>query len=265
MRRLRARERPGRDGAARLAAAGDLELRAPAGARLGVVRSSRRCERLYPGPRRARASGSPSTPPTSTPSRRWPRSRSARWRRSRSGAPPASRSDAAAMARVKDVLGSSLAALGDRLFWFTLRPFARLLGRAAGAGAGAVGGAVALWLCYNVVHSAMRFGGRRLGLPARAGGAGPGAAPRLERADRAGRPCWARAAGRRDRGGAAGAGRRAAARRVPGHARGRARRSGCSTAQRARPSPTEWALGAGGLCVVAAWLRGEPRRDRRIV
>jgi hypothetical protein len=30
---------------------------------------------------------------------------------------------------------------------------------------------------------------------------------------------------------------------------------GLISAQRARPSPTEWALGVGVLCIVAAWMR----------
>ena len=30
---------------------------------------------------------------------------------------------------------------------------------------------------------------------------------------------------------------------------------GLIAAQRARPSPTEWALGVGALCVVATWFR----------
>jgi hypothetical protein len=30
---------------------------------------------------------------------------------------------------------------------------------------------------------------------------------------------------------------------------------GMLTAQRARPSPTEWALGIGVLCIAAGWMR----------
>src|SRR5262245_22008204 len=36
--------------------------------------------------------------------------------------------DDESIARAKSMLGSALAALGDRLFWFTLRPFAACLG-----------------------------------------------------------------------------------------------------------------------------------------
>src|SRR5512132_2870439 len=59
--------------------------------------------------------------------------------------------DAAGMARVKSALGSSLAALGDRLFWFTLRPFAACLGLVFAA-RGSWVGALLLWLSYNSLH-----------------------------------------------------------------------------------------------------------------
>ena len=63
--------------------------------------------------------------------------------------------DAESIARVKSVLGSTAAALGDPLFWFTLRPFAACLGVLL-APAGPVQGALALWLCYNIVHLGVR-------------------------------------------------------------------------------------------------------------
>lgn len=63
--------------------------------------------------------------------------------------------DAASIARIKNVLGASLAALGDRLFWFTLRPFAACLGILL-AISGSWLGAAALWVCYNLVHQTVR-------------------------------------------------------------------------------------------------------------
>ncbi|HUK63294.1 MAG TPA: PTS system mannose/fructose/sorbose family transporter subunit IID, partial [Dongiaceae bacterium] len=70
--------------------------------------------------------------------------------------------DPGTIPRVKSVLGSSLAALGDRLFWFTLRPFAACLG----VGLVLLGwswGPLALWLVYNAVHQPLRLLGVRAG------------------------------------------------------------------------------------------------------
>src|SRR5262249_39118910 len=64
--------------------------------------------------------------------------------------------DGETVARVKSVLGSSAAALGDPLFWFTLRPFAACLGVLL-APLGLPWGALALWLCYNIVHLGVRL------------------------------------------------------------------------------------------------------------
>src|SRR5437867_1099473 len=64
--------------------------------------------------------------------------------------------DAEGVARVKSVLGSSAAALGDPLFWFTLRPFAATLGVAL-VPLGLPAAALALWLCYNIVHLGLRL------------------------------------------------------------------------------------------------------------
>jgi mannose PTS system EIID component len=66
--------------------------------------------------------------------------------------------DAEAIARIKHVLASSLAALGDRLFWTSLRPFAACLG-VLFAIAGSHLGGVVLWLCYNAVHLPLRWRG----------------------------------------------------------------------------------------------------------
>src|SRR5947207_8450280 len=49
------------------------------------------------------------------------------------------------IARIKAVLGSALAALGDQLFWFTLRPFAACLGVLLALNGSWIG-AAALWL-----------------------------------------------------------------------------------------------------------------------
>jgi PTS system mannose-specific IID component len=160
--------------------------------------------------------------------------------------------DAAGMTRVKGVLGSSLAALGDRLFWFTLRPFAACLGVLVALG-GSWLGAVALLVCYNLLHLGVRFLGISrgyregiavLGEPQRrrfealtdsvallgvvlvgvttAVLLAPGGAPR---------PLVFQATF------AAGLG------------------FGLVGSVRPRPSPTEWALGAGVLCVAATWFR----------
>jgi mannose/fructose/N-acetylgalactosamine-specific phosphotransferase system component IID len=63
--------------------------------------------------------------------------------------------DAGAVTRIKNVLGASLAALGDRLFWFSLRPFAACLGILL-ALTGSWAGAAGLWVCYNLVHQTVR-------------------------------------------------------------------------------------------------------------
>jgi len=68
--------------------------------------------------------------------------------------------DAASMARLKAALGSALAALGDRLFWFSLRPFAAAIGVLVAMVHPSHGwGAWALWLVYALPHLTMRFGG----------------------------------------------------------------------------------------------------------
>lgn len=158
--------------------------------------------------------------------------------------------DAVAIARVKSVLGSSLAALGDRLFWFTLRPFAACLGVLVVA-TGRPWGALAMWICYNAFHLTMRFAG--IGRGYREGPAVLGTAlrSRLEQLTRAIATL-----------GAALVGVLVAALLVADGnplpvvfqatlAAGLA--LGFLTAQRARPSPTEWALGLGALCIVATW------------
>ena len=160
--------------------------------------------------------------------------------------------DAPGMARVKAVLGSSLAALGDRLFWLTLRPFAACLGMLVALG-GSWKGALALWLCYNVVHLSVRFYGVGWGYRAGPEVLGPGLRRNFERLTRL--LCVS---------GAALVGVIVAWLLVPG---GEPRPLvfqavlaaglglGLVTAQRPRPSPTEWALGAGALCVAATWFR----------
>jgi mannose PTS system EIID component len=160
--------------------------------------------------------------------------------------------DAAAVVRIKSVLGSSLAALGDRLFWFTLRPFAALLGVLVALG-GSWRGAVALWVCYNIFHLGVRFLG--VGWGYRAGTAV---------LDLAQRRRFERLTGTIAVLGTALAGVTTAWLLVPG---GEPRPLvfqaifaaglglGLVAAARPRPSPTEWALGVGVLCVVATWFR----------
>jgi mannose/fructose/N-acetylgalactosamine-specific phosphotransferase system component IID len=160
--------------------------------------------------------------------------------------------DADGIARVKAVLGSSLAALGDRVFWLTLRPFAACLGVVL-AIAGNPYGALALWLGYNVVHQGVRWQGVSWGYrdgPAAAAGA---LRERLER--------LARVLGVI---GSALIGVIVAALMAPGGdpapltwqiVLGAGLALGLIASQRARPTPTEWALGAGALCLAAAWWR----------
>ncbi len=160
--------------------------------------------------------------------------------------------DEAVVPRAKALMGSALAAVGDRLFWFTLRPFAACLGVLLALGGSWVG-AFALWMCYNAVHLTVRLRGvawaYRQGPDALTGGL----RGRLERAVRTTSDA-----------GAALVGVVVAALLVPGGspqsltfqatlAGGLA--LGLLTAQRARPSPTHWALGAGALCLAAAWVR----------
>lgn len=160
--------------------------------------------------------------------------------------------DANGIARIKSVLGASLAALGDRMIWFTLRPFAACLGVLFALG-GAWHGAAAMWLCYNAVHLPIRFRGVRWGYRAGPSVLNDGLRRNFELLTRA--LCVF---------GAGLVGVVVAFLLVPaGTPRPLVFQAslaaglglGLITAQRARPSPTEWALGAGALCVVATWLR----------
>src|SRR5262249_16040274 len=79
--------------------------------------------------------------------------------------------DAAGMARLKSPLGSTLAAVGDRLVWFSLGPFAAAVGvLLALAHPERAWGALSLWIYYAVPHLGLRFGGVLWGYEA-----GPGA------------------------------------------------------------------------------------------
>jgi mannose/fructose/N-acetylgalactosamine-specific phosphotransferase system component IID len=157
-----------------------------------------------------------------------------------------------AVARVKTVLGSALAALGDRLFWFTLRPFAACLGVLLALG-GSWAGAVALWVCYNAVHLTLRYRGVAWGYREGPAVLGQGLRGRLERLVRMFSLY-----------GAALVGVVVAALLVPGGepqtltfqatlTGGLA--LGMFTAQYARPSATHYALGVGALCLAAVWYR----------
>ncbi len=160
--------------------------------------------------------------------------------------------DAVGTSRVKSVLGSALAALGDRLFWFTLRPFAACLG-ALLALSGSWVGALALWLCYNVVHLRVRCSGVGWGYRA-----GP------EVMSGAVRRRFERLTAVLGVLGAALVGVTIAFLLAPGGspqplvfqvALAAGLGLGLVAAQRPRPSPTEWALGVGALCLAATWLR----------
>jgi mannose PTS system EIID component len=161
--------------------------------------------------------------------------------------------DVDAVRRVKGVLGSALAALGDRLFWFTLRPFAACLGVLVALLWGAVSGAVMMWVTYNALHLGLRLWGVSWGYRHGPAVLGTELKARLERVVR-----------RLGLLGAALVGVLVAALLVPG---GEPRAVafqvalvvglilGLFAALRPRPSPTEWALGVGAVCVVAVWLR----------
>ncbi|MBI1795767.1 MAG: PTS system mannose/fructose/sorbose family transporter subunit IID [Candidatus Eisenbacteria bacterium] len=157
-----------------------------------------------------------------------------------------------AIARVQAVLGSALAAVGDQLFWFTLRPFVACLGVLLALGGSWIG-AVALWLTYNLVHMTLRLRGVGWGYAEGPAVLGSGLRGRLEGLSRLIAQL-----------GAALVGVVVAALLVPGGdpqtvtfqatlAAGLT--VGLVTAQRPRPSPTQWAIGAGALCIAAVWFR----------
>jgi PTS system mannose-specific IID component len=160
--------------------------------------------------------------------------------------------DADAMARVKGMLGSALAALGDRLFWFTLRPFAACLGLIF-ATSGSVLGAVLLWLSYNALHLMIRSRGVQWGYRAGPSVLNEGLRVGIERL-----------IGRLAVMGSILVGILTALLLVPG---GEPREVtfqvlliaglvlGLVTAARARPTPSQWALGLGMLTMASAWLR----------
>lgn len=160
--------------------------------------------------------------------------------------------DAESMGRVKGVLGSSLAALGDRLFWFTLRPLAACLGVWLALD-GKWFGALAMWLCYNLLHLGIRWAGVGWGYRAGPAVLGGGLRARLDRWTR-----WLATLGAMTIA-------VILAWLVAPHETGPTMvfeaaiaaglAIGLLGALRPRPSPTEWALGLGLLCVIAAWFR----------
>lgn len=160
--------------------------------------------------------------------------------------------DDAATARIKHALGSSLAALGDRLFWFTLRPFAATLGVLVALVVGPWGAAV-MWVCYNTVHLGVRTLGVGWGYRGGPAAFDAGLRGRFEALARslatlgAGLvgvlTAWLLAPG--------GLPQPMVAQAALAAGLG----LGFFTAQRARPSPTEWALGVGALCLAVTWFR----------
>lgn len=162
--------------------------------------------------------------------------------------------DDATLARVKAVLGSSLAALGDRLFWFTLRPLAAVTGvLLVLSRPESPAGAIVLWAMYAGVHLFVRFAGVGWGYAAGPAVMGEALRRRFEALVVA--LCWlgcmvlgVATAFALSPGGTP--------RPLPQQAALVAGLGlGLLSARRARPSPTQWALGLGLLCVLAAWSR----------
>ncbi len=160
--------------------------------------------------------------------------------------------DDEAMTRVKGVLGAALAALGDRLYWFTLRPFVACLGVLMVL-AGSWLGAVALWVCYNLFHLGVRFLGVFWGYRAGTAVLEPRLRGRFERLTEVLAVTGAVLAGVTTAWLLAPAGQPRPlvfeAVLVAGLG------LGFVVGLKPRPSLAEWALGAGVLCVVAAWFR----------
>jgi mannose/fructose/N-acetylgalactosamine-specific phosphotransferase system component IID len=160
--------------------------------------------------------------------------------------------DAEAMTRIKCVLGAALAALGDRLYWFTLRPFVACLGVLLVL-AGSWLGAVALWACYNLFHLGVRFLGVGWGYRAGTAVLEPRLRARFDRLTETIALSGAVLAGVTTAWLLAPAGQPQPvvfeAVLVAGLG------LGFVVGLKPRPSVSEWALGAGVLCVAAAWLR----------
>jgi mannose PTS system EIID component len=161
--------------------------------------------------------------------------------------------DAAGIQRIKAVLGSTLAALGDRLFWFSLRPFAACLGILL-AMRGSWVGAAGLWVCYNLVHQTVRGFGVGWGYRAGPGVLGEAMRQRFQLLVRL-----------FSIGGAGLVGVLAAIFLVPGGnpaplvyqaSLAAGLTLGLIAARRSRPSPTEYGIGLCLMCVLAAWFRG---------
>ena len=156
------------------------------------------------------------------------------------------------MARLKSALGSTLAAAGDRLFWFSLRPFAAAVGvMLALAMPQHAWSAIALWSIYALPHLGLRFAGVWWGYDRGPGVLSGVLRDRLEQAVRwlAVLGCvvlgvcvaWALAP--------AGEPRPIAVQCALAGGLG----LGLLTAQHARPSPTRWALALGILGLGMAW------------
>jgi mannose/fructose/N-acetylgalactosamine-specific phosphotransferase system component IID len=152
--------------------------------------------------------------------------------------------------RVKAALGSALAAVGDALFWSTLRPVAACLGVIVAFELEAWGALVMLAL-YNAFHLTLRLRGVTMGYRLGPAVLSHGLRESLQRSARvlaalgAGL-CGVLAAALLVRvGGPPNLGVQAAL------AAGMV--SGLLTATRPRPSATQWALIGGAICIVLAW------------
>ena len=157
--------------------------------------------------------------------------------------------DAAAIERIKSVLAASLAALGDRTFWFTLRPLAACLGVLFALRPSPLGAAVLL-VTYNVIH----LGVRGFGI-----GWGWNRGPAVLDAER--RSTFERLVSWWSVLGAAVIGLLVAIQLEPavgGSVRApllftAGLAAGLVASLRDRPSPTHWALAVGAIALAVAW------------
>ena len=167
----------------------------------------------------------------------------------RDGAAPEAPSESD-IARVKTGLGSALAAVGDAMFWTTLRPLAACLGVLV-AQEWRAWGAVALLLTYNAFALPLRAAGVWMGYRAGPAVFSPAVRARLQTATG-----WMSSLA------VIACGLLVAVLLVPGPvlrpigvqaALVAGMVAGLLTAARPRPTATQWGLVLGGLCIALNW------------